>query len=223
MNAKLNLTQSGIDRNHRSLELLDRLKIDYGILPTMYYCDEYLESRAVKEIVDRAIIVTILASKGEGLNINMAQNLVSHFGVSKYLFPLELQFLLNSNPEEIENIKFKWQFERVSILFAALGIIKGFNSPFECCQSGVPGKILKIFPSRDKLIENSSQVDKSVVLDQADLYFKLNEVRKTYFKSGKLKEMPFNPAPILERHYAFCWLFSYKGLGWQEIEKEIIN
>jgi len=179
----------------RKKENIEKIK-DLG-LPTLNELPVVEDSKNITprdadEIANRAIALTIVAAKGEGLEQEIINKIIKDWNIDNNFTKQEREFIDNLNPTNQQKVDFTWKYECLNVLLWALGYNESIPEPNEICNT----------------IEE--------ILDMNDYYYRLNwaavELRVNNNKSDKIDEGIIN-----ERHYALNWLIRYLNLSWDEM------
>lgn len=174
--------------------------------------------RDANEIANRAIALTIVAAKGEGLEQEIINKIIKDWNIDNTFTKQEREFIDNLNPTNQQKVDFTWKYECLNVLLWALGYNESIPEPNEICDVVNDVKIVRE-NSSEKLVENSKLRTIEEILDMNDYYYRLNwaavELRVNNNKSDKINEGIIN-----ERHYALNWLIRYLNLSWDEMRTD---
>jgi len=172
--------------------------------------------RTAQEIAERIIILSYLCYIGE---IEEDKPDVIKYLKKEKLWdsvsPMEKkQFLTATKFTQQELINISWKAECIWILLLALKKIEELELPTDEIQIGDFIELLPGFMENSRhFIETSQLRDKSEILDQSDLLYRLHWAAK----NDKSHELSINRSMIQERHYAINWITCYENLRWDEI------
>jgi Domain of unknown function (DUF4272) len=184
-------------------------------LPTIEEESE-TELRTSQEIAERIIILSYLCYIGE---VEEDKPEVIKYLKKEKLWdavsPMEKNlFLTTTKFEQQELINISWKAECIWILLWSIKKFEDLELPTDEIQIGDFIELLPDFMENpNHFIETSQLRDKSEILDQSDLLYRLHWAAK----NDKSHELPINRSMIQERHYAINWITCYENLNWDEI------
>ena len=132
--------------------------------------------------------------------------------------PDELNFL-NDPTDDLKN-RMSWKCEAIWTLCWALGIVDNLGEASNLADlNQIPSEKYPIsqgidpndFIQRKHLIRSKKEI-----LDQNDLYYRLNwACVNERLKGNELTEV--HPGVVYERQYALNWLINYMGQDWDDV------
>ena len=185
----------------------------------------YIESenevalRNSEEIASRAVILALTNLVSfSNISGQEAKEVISKYSLDSYVTPDELDFL-NNPTDELKN-QMSWKCEAIWTLCWALGIIQDMgpaniladlsqidSQKYPISQGIDPNDFIK----KQHVIRSKKEI-----LDQNDLYYRLNwACVNERLKGNKLTEI--HPGVVYERQYALNWLVNYMGQEWDDI------
>lgn len=208
--------KTAIERKLKTEKYLKEIGIAFiEHLPTI---EEESETvlRTAQEIAKRIIVLSYLCYIGEVEEDK--PDVIKYLKKEKLwdsVSPMEKsQFLTTSKFEEQELINITWRVECIWVLLWAINKIQELELPTVEIQIGDFIELLPDFLETSKhFIETSQLRDKSEIIDQSDLLYRLHWAAK----NDKSHKLPINRSMIQERHYAINWITCYENLDWDEI------
>ncbi|HMQ87948.1 MAG TPA: DUF4272 domain-containing protein [Flavilitoribacter sp.] len=177
---------------------------------------ESVELRTLKEIIDRAYSLLIIAVKGEGIE---QEHLAKTIQVKKIesFSPKENQIYQAESLNDQERAYATWRYESLYAMLWALGKMDELKYPSEICDvQGIVGKIFQ--PSREEF-ENSVKLrSKSEILDELDKTYRMNWACVDARIKGQQVSGNINPSVVHERHYSLNWLTNYQNQDWDDVQ-----
>jgi hypothetical protein len=213
MEIENNATETAINRKNRSIEILKSHNVPYiEHLPPIQ--DETQTTvRTQEEVAYRAICLAVVAVKGEGLEQERIEEIITEYEIENYLTPDEKEFVYNPSPSQTDLIQFTWRYECYWVLLWALGYIEQLDYPDTICDVTKAVEIL-VSRGRDDFIKDSVLRSESEILDQADLIYRYNWAVVNARLNNEESPSNLNPDVILERHYVLNWLINYMDQEW---------
>ncbi|MCB0647940.1 MAG: DUF4272 domain-containing protein [Saprospiraceae bacterium] len=208
--------KTAIERKQFTEGMLIDLGIPYiGHLPAIEEESE-TQLRSPQEIAKRILVLTYLGYIGE---VEEDKSNVVDFLKSENLWssasPIEQRQFLSKemfNPQELIDIS--WRSECVWILLWAIKKYDKIDLPtVEVSIEDILDFLPDFMSSTEEFIENSVLREKSEILDQSDLLYRLHWA----VRNCDNEKMSLNPGVVRERHYAINWLTYYEQLEWDDI------
>ena len=211
--------KSALDRKNQTEQFLKELGIPFIThLPAI---EEEQETviRTAQEIAKRILILTYLCYAGED---EEDKPQIVQFLKDENLWgsvsPGEKKLLLkDSEFTQQERINISWKSECIWLLLWLIDKFEILELPDQEAQ--IP-EILEILPgfmaSTNDFIESAELRDKSEILDQADLIYRLHWATR----NDELNETistNMNASVVVERHYAINWATNYLDQEWDDI------
>lgn len=172
--------------------------------------------RSVKDVIDRAYALLIIAVKGEGVE---QEHLVKTIEAKKIdsFSPKESYIYRAESLNDQERTYATWRYESLYSMLWALGIIDELKPPSEICD--VQGTVGKIFqPSREEFENSVKMRNKSEILDELDKIYRMNWACVEARIKGQQVSGNINPSVVHERHYSLNWLINYQNQDWDDVQ-----
>lgn len=189
-----------------------------GGLPVI---DSELEAklRARDAVVDRAIALMIVASKGEGETQEHVVRSRDKFSAAALFTPDEAAFVDDPSPSAEDRVQFRGRHEGLGVMLWALGFESELVAPAKPVDAA---RIVKLVIDKgpQKLRAEARLRSPKEILDAADLIYR-------YDWACASARMSSGPAPkgldcgvVLERHHALNWLVGYQGQNWDDVSTD---
>ena len=191
-------------------------------LPTVI-SDEEVNLREPAEVARRAIIISLLVSRAEGLDLTEVIKLLEKYHLTEYLSEKEKEFLAKQNHEKQEIINTVWRFESANTLFWSLGLVEKLDFPNKACN---PEDILELIRQKtpEKIIANAKLISTNKILDQLDLTYRLHwwavDRRVKESRIETKADEKIDEGVVYERHYALNWLTWSGNNDWDNVKTE---
>lgn len=206
-------------RKEKSEALLEkhRIKINYS-LPHIED-DTEVTIRRGNEIASRFVILCITNLVAfDNLSATEAFSYLQEYNLTRYLTPDEQAFLSHPTPET--KSQESWKCECIWVLAWALRLVDDLKFPDHLCNlNDIAEADYPIGNGKnpnDFINKNWDVRPKTVVLDAADLYYRMDWTVVDARLNGRVLEN-LNPGVVYERHYALNWLINYMGQDWDDI------
>lgn len=202
-----------IKRKENSIELLKRYNIPYiDDLPAIESSED-IKEKGTKEIARRAICtllsIQVACDLNAGVDIaatkEFFENLLKTYGVSKQLTKKERAIFEGKVNGQAINAKI-WEYERVWVLFWALGIIDRLDYPSTYCDNKFLIKTVSTTKSFDEFIKKCNLRNIDEILDQADLILRYDWACLDARINNRTMPCNLEPGVVYERHCALNWL-----------------
>lgn len=211
------LAPEALQRRQRSIAQLRAEGVP--VLETLPVIETEAEAkvRPIEEIVERAIALSFVAVRGEGLELDRTLELVDEW--SAQLTPAEEAFLALEHPTDHQRVQFVWRYEALGVLFWALELDFELGRPDHIVDAGeVIGLLRSMGPSAFRSWSRRRAVGE--LLDAADLIYR-------YHWAVVDARLRFEPPPadldrgvVYERHYALNWLLGYLDQSWDDVSTD---
>ncbi|MDR1464881.1 MAG: DUF4272 domain-containing protein [Oscillospiraceae bacterium] len=182
--------------------------------------------RSKEEVVKRMLGLLLISLYAEGMCAGEKRDdhkawvdkLIDRYGAADFFTPKEKTFLENEEPAPSESVHFSWQYEPLTVLLWALGLLEtedALGIPAAVCDMPKVMGAIKIHPTYDAVFETAVLRDKETVLDQADLIYRYDWAcvdERIHSPEGHREEW----GVAMERHKALNWLINYGFDGPQD-------
>jgi hypothetical protein len=216
-----------VARRNRSVEFLRGKGIYVTEWLPLIEGEEEAHFRTVQEVALRAAALLTVALHAEvlmteSMDVKKARsysdNVTKTFGCNSAFSPEEKAFLKNKSPEEREVIRFSWQYECLSVMLWALGLIEELSFPDRICDVGASVRIMSGHNSLEKLIAASTLRSHDELLDQADLIYRMD----WGCVDARIKGLPMprklEGGVVMERHKCLNWLIGTDNAEWDNVD-----
>lgn len=217
-----------LERRDRSMALL-REKHIY-VTPWLPLLWEKAEDpgRTVEEVCGRAAALLVLALYSEcrvGDHLSYEEGrkfvdpIIAGYGAEKFFSPEEKKYLDDPDSTEQTQIQFAWQYENLWVMEWALGLTDDLFWPTRICD--VPGsvRLLKDYQTMETLLAAAKLRDRSELLDQADLIYRLRWACEDARVMGMPAPAGIDSGVALERHRSLFWLAGCDDMcPWDEVD-----
>lgn len=177
---------------------------------------ESVELRTLKEVIDRAYSLLIIAVKGEGIEQEHLTKTVQAKKIESFS-PKENQIYQAESLNEQERAYATWKYESLYTMLWALGKMDELKYPSEICDvQGIVGKIFQ--PSREEFEGTVRLRVKSEILDELDKTYRMNWACVDARIKGQQVAGNINPSVVYERHYSLNWLTKYQNQDWDNVQ-----
>jgi hypothetical protein len=177
---------------------------------------ESVELRTLKEVIDRAYSLLIIAVKGEGIEQELLVKTVQAKKIESFS-PKEIQIYQAESLNDQERAYATWRYESLYTMLWALGKMDELKYPSEICDvQEIVGKIFQ--PSREEFEGTARLRSKSEILDELDKAYRMNWACVDARIKGQQVEGNINPSVIYERHYSLNWLTKYQNQDWDDVQ-----
>ncbi len=130
------------------------------------------ESRSVREIARRAMCLTLVALKAEGMAPDEVVEFKREHGLDTFLTGKENRFLVA--PPSNQDARWVWRFEALHILLWALGYVGQIGFPIEESDAASEVEFLREL-GPDGFVQGAILRSNEQILDAADWVFRLHQ------------------------------------------------
>jgi hypothetical protein len=213
---KVSYNGEQIKRKEKSEAILESngIKVNKNLpcLPSM----EKVNLRTVKDVIDRAYALLIIAVKGEGIEQEHLVKTVEAKKINSFS-PKENYIYQSEALNDQERTYATWRYESLYTILWALGVMDELKYPNEICDvQGIVGKIFQ--PSREEFEGSAKLRNKSEILDELDKTYRMNWACVDARIKGQEVSGNINPSVVHERHYSLNWLTNYQNQDWDDVQ-----
>ena len=210
------------ERKARSLEELARMGVvSLPSLPPTVSEHEVL-LRTPDEVARRALALLVVALRAESIDRGdpwpvpeMRKRFPEGFAA---LSGREKLFLVNDAPDRQAVIDGTWRYEALALLLWALGLVDELTPPVGACDPRVLAEAATAVPG-DALVANARLRAVSVILDAADLHYRLHwAVRQAEQIDEREPPGGLTSGVVAERRYALNWLVRHQDAEWDRVQ-----
>jgi hypothetical protein len=212
-------SEEQVQRKERSEGLLKAEKVPYIEHLPVIESEKEAKIRDEADVELRALCLVIVAVKGEGLEQEAIDDLVSKYGLAKHFTPKEKAFIANPSPTQHDKVQFVWRYESAWVMLWALGFIDTLSRPDQIAD--VP-KLAEIIRSHttESFQANGKLRKASELLDQADLIYRYHWAVTDARINGREPPAGLDGSVVYERHYSLNWLIGYMDEEWDDISTD---
>ncbi len=173
--------------------------------------------RDIKEIIERAYSLLVIAVKGEGIEQEHLEKVVKDKEINGFS-PKELSVYNTERLNDQERAYATWRYESLYVMLWALGKINDLKHPGEICD--VPALVETIFkPTREEFVNSVSLRSNTEIIDELDKVYRMNWACVDAQISGQ-QVSGIEPGIIYERHYSLNWLTNYENQEWDDVQTD---
>ena len=177
---------------------------------------ETVELRTLKEVIDRAYSLLIIAVKGEGIEQEYLIKTVEAKNIDSFS-QKENQVYHSVSLDDQTRAYATWRYESLYTMLWALGKIAELKYPSEICD--VQTIVSTIFePSRSAFEATAQLRNTSEILDELDKTYRMNWACVDARINGQNVGGNINPSVVYERHYSLNWLTKYENQEWDDVQ-----
>ena len=212
-------SEEQIQRKARSESILKAENVPYIEHLPVIESEMEANIQEENEVELRALCLVVVAVKGEGLEQEVIDDLVSRYGLAKYLTPKERAFIDNPSPTQHDKIQFVWRYESAWVMLWALGFIEELPRPDQIADVPKLAEIVRSnttesFQAKGKLRKPSE------LLDQADLIYRYHWAVTDARINGREPPAGLDGSVVYERHYSLNWLIGYMDEEWDDVSTD---
>lgn len=214
------MSNKSLERKERSIKILKEEKVPYiDHLPLIESEDE-VEIRSVEEICNRAICLSIVAGKAEGVTDDIFQKMVERYEVEDDFTPAENEFIKNYKEDDQGSSQMLWRYESLWVLLWVLGYIDEIGRPDK--TSDVEKSVTTILTKQNKeeFVNESKMRSETEILDLLDLTYRYHWATTDALNEEKPAPSELDDDVLYERHYALNWVTKYFDLDWDDISTD---
>lgn len=172
--------------------------------------------RTKDEVVDRALALSYIGLKGEGLSADILRKVEKKYNVRAKLSPQELAYAENPVPSEAQNINAVWRYEALHVLLWSIGYVDSLAYPEAMCN--VNSDMLHIRDRTEQQFRDQAKPrSKKEILDQVDLVLRLHWACVDARINNRPSPGNLNGEIIMEWHYVLNWLIHYSDQEWDDV------
>ncbi len=180
--------------------------------------DDKTELRSHEDVIERALALTIVAARGEGITKAQTQKSITDKAINGFS-PKEEAMLANEDWNDQQKAYATWRYESLYTILWALKVFPELKFPTEVCDvQQVVSKVLK--PSREEFTRQTGMRTKEEILDELDKTYRMNWACVDARIKGEQVGGQINPSIIYERHYALNWLTKYQDQAWDQVSTD---
>jgi len=181
----------------------------------LYPLSSEIHPRSAKEAAIRAMCLTLLAAKGEGLELKVTQHVIQIFGLEPFFSEKEWAFLQSVKPSDKDRIYFAWKYESVCVLWWYIGFWNTLDFPEDICDGAKVVETMLTYQNSDNLIQAVNPVSVQKLLDEADFNFRcLGSLEWAILNESTYPKV--NKDVLIERFFTFQWLMN--PVHWDEVQ-----
>jgi Domain of unknown function (DUF4272) len=170
--------------------------------------------RTTEEIAGRLLALAMVAVKGEGLEQELIDDIVTSRNIAPFFSPNETAFINDPTPSNHDRIQFAWQYECAWVMLWALKYVDG-PLPYPDSICDVPF-LAQTVRDNENLAQFGSQPPNNI-LNEADLIYRYHWAVRQASIDGVPAPAGLESGVVMERHRALNWLISYCDADWDEV------
>ena len=175
--------------------------------------------RALSRVVDRALALTLVAVKGEGLEQPKVLSFRDELGAAPFLSPKEKSFVDATTVDKQERAQFAWRYECLGVLHWALGRVETLAKPAAIVDAGLMVKlVMRPGAAEYRAAAKLRSIDE--ILDEADLIYRYDWACVDARVAGKPAPTGIDCEIVVERHHALNWLSGYQDRAWDDVSTD---
>ena len=224
----INIPLTADERKAYTTELLKARNIPYNEHLPAIETSEDVNLRDPADVLKRALTSLIIIQlacdianeKVTPENVELVKSILKAYGLENELTDVE-QKVLNLEATEQEVINTVWRYESIWPLFWALGFISCLEFPNKICDSTALTKMFfgsDKYKSLDDIIKDINPQNIELVLDEADLIFRLDWACTDARVKGAPIPAGMDNSVVVERHRGMNWLINtYEAEDWDTV------
>lgn len=210
-------SEDALARKESSSEWLKEMAVPINQNLPPIQGEEDTESRSLETIASRALALTLVALKGEGLEQEVVERVYSDLGLDGQLSPNEYEFYKNVEPDAQDRVNFVWRYESLFVLLWAMGYADELGYPGSICDVQAIVKLIHASKGVEGLMADAKLRSQSEILDEADRIYRLHWAVVDARLRGDKAPADLEGGVVYERHYALNWLIGYQDALWDDI------
>jgi hypothetical protein len=194
--------------------------------------DEQVTLREPAEVARRALVLWVVAMRGEGMPREEALDLIDRAAVRNAVSPEERAFLDNHEPSGGESGRYVWRLEGLWVLLWALGHLDELGWPKGFCDVPRVVGILRRRETDGTFVSGARLRGASEILDAQALVVRQHwAIRDAWLKkqpvpadldwSGSAERLPAEECPAVgvveQRHHTLNWLTCFGDGDWDYV------
>ena len=213
------MSDEALARKNSSIAVLMKNGIRYIEHLPVIETEKESKRRTANEVADRAMALCVVAVKGEGLEQEIVDQLVSRYRLAEVFTPKEAVFIKEPNPTQHDRTQFVWRYECYWVLLWALGYVDSLGTPDSICD--VPTAVAFLRDNgRDGFLQKVQLRSQREILDAADLIYRYHWAVVDARVNGGDPPKGIDAGVVMERHYTLNWLFGYSDQDWDDISTD---
>ena len=206
-------------RKARSEAALQARGIPFAASLPSVASDTSVQLRAQDAVVDRALALTYVALKGEGVPPDSLAGFERAYAERRHLSPAEQAFINDPAPDQQARVNATWRYEALHTLLWALGYLPELEYPDQPCDPGADTGLLAPL-SEAEFRQRARLRPAPEILDAADLTYRYAWA----CVDSRLRQQPapagLESGVVHERLYALNWLTSRFGEDWDDVSTD---
>jgi len=203
-------------RKARSIAILKKEGVPFIEHLPVVETEAEAKRRTTEVVAVRAIALCIVAVKGEGLENEEIEKLITKYEIADAFSPKERKFIDNPKPSKHDRIQFAWRYECYWVMLWSLGFIDELPRPDKICDVPKAATFLRDL-AREGFLKKAKLRPAREILDAADLIYRYHWATT----EARIKNQPppagLDPGVVQERHYALNWLVGYSDQEWDDV------
>jgi len=223
--ADLPIPQDALDRRERSQQRLVAEGVPINPYLPAIEGEGEASIRSKADVVNRAMALTIVAVRAQGMDVEDARALVGKYDLADHLTPVEAAYLADDEPEVADHVQMVWRYEAAAMLLWAVGLAD------ELGFTDAPGKptgiidaptLTEIMAKRtaEQMHADARLRPAAELLDAADMIYRYHWAAREAGLNGEPIPAGLDMDVIMERHHALNWLIGYLGQDWDDVSTD---
>lgn len=212
------VSPNALERKERTEEWLVEMAVPMNKRLPAIEAEEAVTLCSPEAIAWRALALTLVALKGEGLDPEPLAYIHAEYGLAGHLSPAEKAFFEDQNPEDSTRINFAWRYESLFVMLWALGHAEELGYPGGICDVQAAVSLIRDAGGVQGLLKDAQPRSKAEVLDEADKIYRLHWAVVDARLRGEGPPADLDPGVVYERHYALNWLIGDGNADWDEVK-----
>jgi hypothetical protein len=206
-------------RKEKSEKILESHVVPVNTELPVIESESEVNLRSQEEIVDRALCLSAVSLKGEGLEKGDVDDFIAKHAIKEKLSPAEKKFIDKEEVTHNDRIQFSWRYEALWVMLWALRYVDKLDYPSDICSPSDAIKTI-VADGGDGFRENARLRDLSEILDEADLIYRYDWAVVDARINKKETPANLDPGVVQERHWALNWLIGYMDQKWDDISTD---
>lgn len=212
-------TPETLARRERSLVVLRAEGVPISSTLPVLSSEHDVHLRTVDEVVDRAIALFVVGSRGAGDPPDYVARLAADFDAARCYSPAERAFMSDPAPDPVQASALSWRFESLAVMLWALGYLDALPRP----DAPLDGAALaQILVSRGAAAFRAGAHLRSAaeILDAADLVYRYDWATTEARIHGEEAPAGLSNDVVMERHQSLNWLYGYNDEAWDDVSND---
>ncbi|RZO62438.1 MAG: DUF4272 domain-containing protein [Sandaracinaceae bacterium] len=207
-----------LERRHRSFARLHEEGVPYIAHLPVVEREAELRFRTRDEIVDRAVALFVVASRGARDPADYVAEMEARYDATRLYTPVERAYM--SGPAETaQGTALSWRFEALRVLLWALGYIDDLPKPIAPMDGVEIARVVRPRTVED-LREGAQLRSHAAILDAADLIYRYAWACVDARIQGRPAPAGLDTDVVIEWHHAINWLIALDDAEWDYVRTD---